>query len=105
MIIKRSVIIFFQIRYDWIEEYDLVERNVDVTAVDPELVMTIPRVTHTGKVYQRLIYDIMQPGETGAEGIIRVFNDDICNVIDNYNYSAYYDLYYVIARAYQNGRF
>ena len=47
----------------------------------------------------------MQPGETGAEGIIRVFNDDICNVIDNYNYSAYYDLSYVIARAYQNGRF
>ena len=90
---------------DWIEEYDLAEGNVDVTAVDPELVMTIPRVTHTGKVYQRLIYDIMQPGETGAEGIIRVFNDDICNVIDNYNYSAYYDLSYVIARAYQNGRF
>lgn len=34
---------------DWIEEYDLAEGNVDVTAVDPELVTTIPSATQMGK--------------------------------------------------------
>ena len=36
---------------------------------------------------------------------IRVYNDSICDVIDNYNCSAYYEPSYVIARAYQNGGF
>ena len=90
---------------DWIEEYNLTEGMVDVTAVDSELVTTIPSETQMGKVYQRLIYDTMQPGESEVEGIIRVYNDEICNVIDNYNCSAYYEPSYVIARAYQNGGF
>ena len=90
---------------DWIEEYNLAKGNVDVTAVDSELVTTIPSTTQMGKVYQRLIYDTMQPGESEVEGIIRVYNDEICDVIDNYNCSAYYEPSYVIARAYQNGGF
>ena len=90
---------------DWIEEYDLAEGNVDVTAVETELVTTIPSATQMGKVYQRLIYDTMQPGESEVEGIIRIYNDEICDVIDNYNCSAYYEPSYVIARAYQNGGF
>ena len=90
---------------DWIKEYDLAEGNVDVTAVDPELVTIIPSATQMGKVYQRLVYDTMQPGESEVEGIIRVYNDEICDVIDNYNCSAYYEPSYVIARAYQNGGF
>lgn len=90
---------------DWIEEYDLAEGNVDVAAVNPELVTTIPSAIQMGKVYQRLIYDTMQPGESEVEGIIRVYNDEICKVIDNYNCSAYYEPSYVIARAYQNGGF
>ena len=90
---------------DWIEEYCLTEGNVDVTAVDPELVTTIPSSIQMGKVYQRLIYDTMQPGESEVEGIIRIYNNEICDVIDNYNCSAYYEPSYVIARAYQNGGF
>ena len=90
---------------DWIEEYNLAKGNVDVTAVDSELVTTIPSTTQMGKVYQRLIYDTMQPGESEVEGIIRVYNDEICDVIDNYNCSAYYEPSYVIARAYHNGGF
>ena len=35
---------------DWIEEYNLTEGNVDVTAVDSELVTTIPSTTQMGKV-------------------------------------------------------
>lgn len=47
----------------------------------------------------------MQMEETEVEAIIRVYNDEICEVLDNYNASAYYEPSYVIARAYQNGGF
>lgn len=40
-----------------------------------------------------------------VEAIIRVYNDELCEVIDNYNCSAFYEPSYVIARAYQNGGF
>ena len=90
---------------DWIEEYGLTEGNFDIAAVDPELVTQIPSASQMGKVYQRLIYDTMQPGESEVAGIIRVYNDKICDVIDNYNCSAYYEPSYVIARAYRNGGF
>ena len=90
---------------EWIKEYQMQDGNTDVTKVDRELVDVIPTETQMGKVYQRLIYDTMQPGETEAKAIVRVYNNEICNVIDNYNCSAYYEPSYVIARAYQNGSF
>lgn len=43
--------------------------------------------------------------ESKVDGIIRVYNNLICEVIDNYNCSAYYEPSYVIARAYQNEDF
>jgi len=90
---------------DWIKEYRLTEGDFDVAAVDPELVTRIPGAIQMGKVYQRLIFDTLQPGESEVEAIIRVYNHEICDVIDNYNCSAYYEPSYVIARAYQNGGF
>lgn len=69
----------------------------------------IPTPIEMGKVYQRLITDTLQPRENYVDGIIRVYNDVICEVIDNYNSSynssAFGEPSYVIARAYQNGRF
>ena len=38
------------------------------------------------------------------DGMIRVYNDEICDTIDNYNSSAYYEPSYVITRAYNNVR-
>lgn len=90
---------------DWIENYSLEEGNSDVTDVDAELVSKIPTATQMGKVYQRLISDTALPEETEVDGIIRVYNNPICEVIDNYNCSAYYEPSYVIARAYHNGGF
>lgn len=58
-----------------------------------------------GKVYQRLILDTALPEENEVDGIIRVYNNPICDVIDNYNCSAYYEPSYVIARAYYEGGF
>jgi hypothetical protein len=90
---------------EWIDEYSLMEGDFEVTIVDEDLVEKIPSSTQMGKVYQRLISDTAQPDETEVDGIIRVYNDSICDVIDNYNCSAYYEPSYVIARAYQNGGF
>lgn len=89
----------------WISEYQLESGDFDVADVDPELVSTIPTPLEMGKVYQRLILDTLQPDENYADAILRVYNDELCDVIDNYNCSAYYEPSYVIARAYLNGGF
>lgn len=79
--------------------------NFDIKAVDPELVHTIPSETQIGKVYMRLILSTLQPKEDYIDGMIRVYNDEICETIDNYNSSAYYEPSYVITKAYNNGGF
>lgn len=94
-----------QVEEEWIRDYSLQEGSFDVTAVDSELVAEIPRPIQMGKVYRRLIEDTLLPDEDYVEGILRVYNDQICDVIDNYNCSAYYEPSYVIARAYQSGGF
>ena len=90
---------------EWIDEYRLEEGNLDITDVDYDLVDRIPTALQIGKVYERLIHDTAMSNETDVEGIIRVYNDEICEKIDNYNCSAYYEPSYVIARAYYQGGF
>lgn len=90
---------------EWIEAYGLQPGIYDVFDVDGELVERVPSALQMGKVYQRLILDTLQPGEDYVEGIQRVYSNSICDVIDNYNCSAYYEPSYVLARAYQDGGF
>lgn len=90
---------------EWIDEYRLEEGNLDISDVDYDLVDRIPTALQIGKVYERLIHDTAMSNETEVEGIIRVYNDEICEKIDNYNCSAYYEPSYVIARAYYQGGF
>lgn len=94
-----------KVESDWINDYELENGNYDITDVDKELVTIIPTPLDMGAVYQRLIIHTLLSKEDYVEGIIRVYNDDICDVIDNYNCSAFYEPSYVIARAYQNGGF
>lgn len=94
-----------KIEDDWIKEYQLEDGDFDITAVDADLAEIIPTPTQMGKVYQRLISDTMSTKENYVDGIIRIYNNPICDVIDNYNCSAFYEPSYVIARAYQNGGF
>ena len=89
----------------WIRDYALEKGNVDVTSVDKELVDKVPTPLQMGKVYQRLITDTLQLNENFVDAIVRVYNNEICDVIDNYNCSAYYEPSYVVARAYLNGGF
>ena len=90
---------------EWVEEYQLERGNFDIEDVDKELVERIPSPTQIGKVYMRLIIDSLLPEEDYIDALIRVYNDEICLKIDDYNCSAYFDPSYVILRAYLNGGF
>ena len=90
---------------DWTDEYQLQPGNYDVSNVDSELCPVIPTATQMGKVYKRLILNTLQPGEDYADAILRVYNNPICEVIDNYNTSAYYEPSPYIARSYNAGGF
>lgn len=94
-----------KVEADWIRDYGLVEGSFDITNVDSELATLIPTSLDMGEVYQILIADTLSRKEDFTEGILWVYNDEICDVIDNYNCSAFYEPSYVIARAYQNGGF
>lgn len=94
-----------QVESDWISNYHLEEGNVDITKVDESLVEKIPSATQMGKVYARLIRDTSAREENYVDGILRIYNHSLCEIIDNYNCSAYYEPSYVIARAYQAGGF
>ena len=93
-----------QVVKDWKEEYHLEKGTKDVTRVDSRFTDTVPSATQMGKVYARLINTISQ-GQDLVESIQKVYASPICDVIDNYNSSAYYEPSYVQVRAYQNGFF
>lgn len=94
-----------KIEDEWIEEYDLEKGEFNIYAVNPDLVEHIPTETQMGKVYMRLIVDTLTSEENYVDGLIRVYNNEICNTLDNYNCSAYYEPSYVIAKAYNEGGF
>ena len=94
-----------QVVDDWTDEFQLENGSFDITDVDKELCTNIPTPVDMGKVYMRLILQTRLDAEDYAQGIIRVYNDDICETIDNYNSSAYYEPSYFIARSYFAGGF
>lgn len=94
-----------KVAYEWIDEYHLEQGDFDITNVNQQLVNEIPHPTQMGKVYMRLIVDTMTPEEDYIDAMIRIYNDEICFKIDDYNCSAYYEPSYVITRAYLNGGF
>ena len=94
-----------QVEEDWINDYMLEKGDFDITLVNWDLCDKIPTELDMGKVYSRLIVDTALPNEDYVSGIIRVYNNEICETIDNYNGSAYYEPSYVIARAYNEGGF
>ena len=94
-----------QVESDWIEEYGLENGHFDITDVDHELAEHIPKATQIGKVYRRVITATMDEGEDFADGILRVYNNPMCEIIDDYNTSAFYEPSYVIIRAFYTGTF
>ncbi|SFB08015.1 hypothetical protein [Clostridium frigidicarnis] len=57
------------------------------------------------KVYKRLMLNTLEPNEDYIHGLIRVYNAKICNIIDDYNSSAYYEPLPTIIRSYYNSSF
>lgn len=94
-----------QVEEDWIEEYKLEDGNFYIENVDSELCTHIPTPLDMGKVYSRLIIATALEDENYVSGIIRVYNDEICETIDDYNNGAFYEPSYIIARAYRDGEF
>ena len=90
---------------DWINDYHLEPGHFYITKVDKDLAKLIPNALDMGRVYQQLILNTMNTKEDYVDGIFRVYNNELCDVIDNYNCSAFYEPPYVIARAYQEGGF
>ena len=90
---------------EWITDYSLEHGNFDITDVNKDLAEIIPTPTQMGKVYTRLILQTLESNEDYIQGMIRVYNNPICEKIDNYNCSAFYEPSYVIARAYLEGDF
>lgn len=90
---------------DWIETYHLQPGTHDVSLVDSRYTDHIPTALQIGKVYSRLIISTLQENEDYAEGMIRIYNHPICEVIDDYNSSAYYEPSYVLTRSYWAGNF
>lgn len=57
-----------------------------------------------GKVYARLIESVSQEDDL-TKTMMQVYDSPLCDTIDNYNSSAYYEPSYVQTRAYFNGGF
>ncbi len=94
-----------QVEQNWIDDFNLSPGSFDVTDVNPRFCETIPTALQMGKVYMRLIRDTLGEDEDYIEGMIRVYHHEICNTLDNYNGSAYYEPSYYIVRAYNDGGF
>ncbi|MCC8136787.1 MAG: hypothetical protein LIO76_01760 [Clostridiales bacterium] len=94
-----------KIEDEWIEEYELQPGNFNALDVDTELAKIIPTPTQMGKVYQRLILQTLGSEENYVDGLIRVYNDELCETLDNYTCGAFYEPSYFITRAYYNGGF
>ena len=89
----------------WIAEYHIGEGTRDVLCVNPELVPVPPTALQMGKVYARLIEATRLSTEDYPDGILRVYDNPICETLDDYNCGAYYEPSYFIARAYHLGDF
>lgn len=89
----------------WIADYHLEGGTKDVLNVDKELTPTPPTAIQMGKVYARLIMSVLNSGDNVAEKLSEVYHSPICEKLDNYNCSAYYEPSYFITRAYLQGNF
>ncbi len=90
---------------EWISEFNIADGDFYFDHVNPDLDVHIPSETKIGKVFQRLILDTLQPDEDFISGIYRVYSNPICEYINDYNTSAFYEPSYVLARAYYRGQF
>lgn len=93
-----------QVEDEWIMTYGMVPGDFYITDVDARFTDKVPSPTQMGKVYARLISSV-DTEDNLPEAIAAVYSSPICDKIDDYNTSAYYELSYVQTRAFLNGGF
>jgi hypothetical protein len=77
---------FEQVCDEWIEQYHITEGNFKNIS---ECKYEVPSVTAIGRVYQRLIFDVMKSDDL-IETIKLVYSSFISDEISNYNSNLYY---------------
>ena len=87
---------------DWIEEYHLQEGNFNIINVDEEIKYIIPSSQDMAIVYEGLIINFSSTKEDYIDALMKVYNDPICEMIDDYDKSAIDIKTYIILRSYQN---
>lgn len=93
-----------QVEDEWITTYGMAPGNFDITKVDSRFTDKVPSPTQMGKVYARLISSVDTEDNLPAT-MKAVYASPVCDKIDNYNTSAYYEPSYVQTRAFLNGGF
>lgn len=76
---------FEQVCDEWIEDYKIKDGTFDNVAACK---YTVPSVTAIGRVYQRLIFDVMK--EDLISTIRKVYNSFISDEISDFNSNLYY---------------
>lgn len=89
----------------WVADYHLENGTKDVLNVNKELTPTPPTDIQMGKVYARLILSVLNSQDNIADKISEVYHSPICEKLDSYNCSAYYEPSYFITRAFYQGNF
>lgn len=88
-----------------INEYHIMKGSFFIQNVKHRSKDRLPDIMYMGDLYKRLILDTKSAEENYADGIIRVYNNPICDKIDDYDCSAFYEPSYEIKRAYYNHGF
>lgn len=94
-----------QVSSDWITIYGLEKGTFDILDVDRNLAPNLPSELDMGSVYARLICAETPKDGDYVETIQKVYNSPVCQIIDNYESSGFYEPSYVIQRAYRTGSF
>ncbi len=89
----------------WQNEFHFEEGHYDPWHQIWSLCKNTPKEYVMTSVYKNLILDTLEIGETFVDAMIRVYNHPICERLEEFNCSAYYEPPYVIAQAYWNNDF
>lgn len=92
---------FEQVADEIIEELNIKEGQFD-SVVDCRY--SVPSVTSIGKNYQRLILDLLKPGDDIIDVLINVFHSYISEEISDFNSSVFYSSPEYLKLSYLEGR-
>lgn len=88
-----------------LEDFNLDIGNFVITDISPQYFTGVPDEYRMGLKYGELVLDTKLGDESYAEAIIRVYNNPVCEVIDDYECNAYEECRGNTKIAYEMGYF